>query len=122
VQELVDDFFTNRQCEPNFGPPDTFCISVDCSDLNDRGKYGTTEKPELPEIRNDHESKNDWKARTTGKPERLESQNDWKARKSGKPERPESQNDWKARTTGKPERPESQNNRNAGTTMKAGND
>ena len=21
VQESVDDFFTNRQCEPNFGPP-----------------------------------------------------------------------------------------------------
>ncbi len=41
VQEIVDDFFTNRQCEPNFGPPDTFCISFDCSDLKGREKSGT---------------------------------------------------------------------------------
>ena len=98
----------------------TFYISVDCNELNDRGKIWydrrarTTGKPECPE------SQNDRKARTTGKPERPESKNDRKARTTGKSERPKNQNDRKTRTTGKPERPESQNNRKAGMTMKAG--
>jgi hypothetical protein len=52
-------------------------------------------------------------------PERHEnSQKDWKAGTTGKPERPESRNYRKAGTTGKPELPESRNDRKAGTTGK----